>query len=547
MAGALAAGLWLVAPAQPGAQSLTSDLLAPVPGGFVAPQNLPLRRTSDAPSGNDRLLETSPIAPSRIGQTSIFNNAAASGAGFSNTGFDSVNRRRRLVKYYPGQRRPKPPPGPGSLPPPETPPPLTIPFDQRNNKPKVSASVAGQVPGQPPRKRLPIDTDPFGPTGVYVGSFLVKSAVEIYGGYSDNPARLIQPKGSAFYRIAPEVLAATNWSRHSVIVDLRGSFDGYDQTFPSAPLQSSPSPVNVDRIDFTGKIDGRIDVSRDTRINSQIRLSVGADNPGSPNNQAGLTRFPLFTTLGGTLGVEQDFNRLQVKLDALVDRVKYQDSELTSGISTSNADRDYIRYGGLGRVSYEVLPGLRPFTEIQGDTRVHDETPDRFGYLRNSNGGYVKVGTTFEFTRLITGEASIGYTARSYSDPRLNNLTGLLTAASLVWTATPLTTVRVFSTTSIDETTVPGVPGVLTRTYTAQVDHDFRRWLTAIGRFTYGTQEYQENPRSDKLYSLQGDLVYKLNREIQLKLQARRDILDSNIAGASTAATVVMLGVRLQR
>jgi hypothetical protein len=547
LACALAAGLWLaMAPLPVLGQALTSDFLTPVPGSFVAPQNLPLRPTPETPA-SERTLATSPIAPSRIGQPVTYGNAAAFGAGLSNTGFDSVNRRRKLVKYYPGQRRPKPPPGPGSLPPQDPAPPLTLPLDQRNNRPKISASVGGLVPGQPTRKRLRIDTDPFGPTGVYVGSFLVKSAVEIYGGYNDNPARLIPPKGSAFYRIAPEVLAASDWSRHSVIVDLRGSFDGYGQTFPSAPQQISPSPVNVDRIDFTGKIDGRIDVTRDTRINSQVRLRVGADNPGSPNIQAGLSKFPLFTTLGGTLGIEQDFNRLQVRLDALIDRTKYQDSQLTDGTSTSNNDRDYIRYGGLGRVGFEVLPGLKPFVELQGDTRVHDVTPDRFGYLRDSNGGYIKAGTTFEFTRLITGEVSIGYTARRYSDPRLNNLTGLLTAASLVWTATPLTTVRVFATTSIDETTVPGVSGVLTRNYTAQVDHDFRRWLTAIGRFTFGTQEYQDNPRNDKLYSLQGDLVLKLNREVQLKLQARRDILDSNIQGASTAATVVMLGVRLQR
>ncbi len=548
LACALTAGLWLALGALPAlGQTLTSDLLTPVPGGFVAPQNLPLRRTPDAANINDPLLETTATAPSRIGQLPTYGNAAASGAGLSNTGFDSVNRRRRMVKYYPGQRRPKPSPGPGSLPPVDPPPPLTIPFDQRNNKPKISASVAGLVPGQPPRKRLRLDDDPFGPTGVYVGSFLVKSAVELYGGYDNNPARLLQPKGSAFYTIAPEMLAASNWSRHSVIVDLRGSFTGYDQTFPSAPLQLSPSPVNVDRIDFTGKIDGRIDVSRDTRINSEVRLRIGADNPGSPNNVADLTKFPLFTTVGGTLGVEQDFNRLQVKLDGLIDRTKYQDSELTDGTTNTNNDRDYIQYGGLGRVGFEVLPGLRPFAEIQGDTRVHDVPVDRFGYLRDSDGGYIKAGTTLEFTRLITGEVSIGYAARSYTDPRLENLKGLLTAASLVWTATPLTTLKFFSTTSIDETTVPGVPGVLTRTYSAEVDHDFRRWLTAIGRFTYGTQDYQENIRYDKTYSLEGDLVFKMSREIQLKAQVRRDILDSNIAGASTASTVVMLGVRLQR
>jgi hypothetical protein len=255
----------------------------------------------------------------------------------------------------------------------------------------------------------------------------------------------------------------------------------------------------------------------------------------------------LFTTTGGTLGVEQDFNRLQIKLDGTVDRTAYQDSQLTDGTSTTNSDRNFNQYGGVGRASYEVLPGLRPFGEVAGDTRVHDTNVDRAGYQRDSSGGYLKAGTTFEFTRLITGEVSIGYGARTYTDPRLQNLKGLLTTASLTWTPTALTTAKFISNSSIDETTIPGVPGVLTRTYTFEVDHDFRRWLSAIGRFTYGTLEYQESSRLDNLYSISGDLIYRLNREVQIKGQVRHDMIQSNVSGGSTASTVVMLGVRLQR
>jgi hypothetical protein len=94
---------------------------------------------------------------------------------------------------------------------------------------------------------------------------------------------------------------------------------------------------------------------------------------------------------------------------------------------------------------------------------------------------------------------------------------------------------------------VGGVAGVLTRTYTGEVDHDFRRWLTAVGKFTWGTLDYQGSGRLDKLTSVSGDLVYKLNREFQIKATVRRDILDSNVSGGSSASTVVMLGVRLQR
>jgi hypothetical protein len=87
----------------------------------------------------------------------------------------------------------------------------------------------------------------------------------------------------------------------------------------------------------------------------------------------------------------------------------------------------------------------------------------------------VRAGSSFEFSRILTGELAIGWAARSYEDPRLQPLQGLLTSASLVWVATPLTTAKFFATTSIDETTVPGVSGVLTNSYTAEVDHDFRR------------------------------------------------------------------------
>ncbi len=37
---------------------------------------------------------------------------------------------------------------------------------------------------------------------------------------------------------------------------------------------------------------------------------------------------------------------------------------------------------------------------------------------RNSTGGYVKGGTSFEFSRLLTGEIAVGYAARDYVDSR---------------------------------------------------------------------------------------------------------------------------------
>jgi hypothetical protein len=542
------------------AQTLTPDLLRPVRDGFVLAQDSLLRRTNDKtgdgtldPAGDDGLRGKTAPAPSRIGRTPTYGLPAASGA--SDSGFDSLNRTRKKPKFYPGQVRPKPPPGPGS------PAPATsmgraisngrvrlaVPPSETANRTPIPPAMAGTVVGQPARKRLKVDDDPFGAVGDYAGSFLIKSAVELSGGYDTNPGRTAVARGSSLYVVAPEFLAVSDWERHALVADLRGSFTGYGNTFPPpADGTVSSAPTNVDRPDFTGHIDGRLDVTRDTRLTAQLRLRVATDNPGSPNIQAGLAKYPVYSTLGGTFGVDQTFNRLQLSAGATVDRTVYTDSKLTDGTTTTNDDRNFTQAGGVGRVSYDLLPGVKPFGEIEGDSRVHDVTFDRNGFQRDSSGGYAKGGTSFEFTRLLTGELSVGYAARDYVDPRLNRLQGLLTSASLTWSATPLTTAKFYSTTSIDETMLSGVSGVLTHVYTVEVDHDFRRWLTAIGKFTWGTLDYQGDSRHDKTYSIEGDLIYRMNRNLWVKGTLRHDILDSSISGSSTASTVVMLGVRLQ-
>jgi len=541
------------------AQTLTPDMLRPVRGGFVSLEDSPLRRIAPEragglpdPSGDPRRGSDRPAA-SRVGQVPTYGTPAATGAGTADVGYDSLNRKRKKPKYYPGQAKPKPPAGPGSQPPPPVAPVVSgrvriaPPPSEFAHKTPLPPAMAGTVAGQPVRKRLRLDDDPFGAVGDYAGSFLLKGAVELSAGYDTNPGRLAVPQGSPFILVAPEFLAVSDWERHAVVADLRGSFTTYGNNLtPNADGTPLSAPIDLDRPAFTGHVDGRLDVSRDTRLTAQGRLLVATDNPGSPNVQAGLARYPIYTTVGGTFGFDQNFNRLQVSAGAVVDRTDYQWSKLTDGTSTSNDDRNFTQYGGIGRVSYEVMPGLKPFGEMQGNSRYHDLYLDRNGYARNSNGGYLKAGTSFEFSRLLTGEIAVGWAQRNYVDPRLPNLQGLLTTASLVWTVTPLTMAKYFSDTQLVETTLPGVAGILVRTHTFEVDHDFRRWLTGIGKFSFGTLDYQGSPRKDQTYSVSGDLIYKMNRTIWLKGTLRRDWLESNVPGASSNSTVVMLGVRVQ-
>jgi len=76
-------------------------------------------RAGEAPpdvSAEERPRDPDEPAPSRVGRIPTYGVPAANGA--SELGYDSLNRKRKKPKFYPGQAKPKPPVGPGSAPPP---------------------------------------------------------------------------------------------------------------------------------------------------------------------------------------------------------------------------------------------------------------------------------------------------------------------------------------------------------------------------------------------------------------------------------------------
>ncbi|HXW24503.1 MAG TPA: outer membrane beta-barrel protein [Xanthobacteraceae bacterium] len=498
-----------------------------------------------------------------VGVIPRFGNPPGSGAG--KTGFNSTNvpLPRRLT---PGRTGPdgKPAAKPPPLPP--VPPPVTA--ARRTRPQQVAAAAPAAAPAAtlavpsgtgtpppaavvppsdavllpppvavPPRLRpLAPDDDPFGPVGIRAGTFVLRPAVEVMTGYDTNPARLtVGAQGSPQLTVAPELLVSSDWERHQLDIAMRGYYNYY------------PDVLLGDRPYLDAKADGRIDVTRDIRIDVEGRYLLSTDYPGSPNITADIAKLPIYTDVGATLGVGERFNRFDVSVKGTFDRFDWQDSLLTNGTMSSNADRDYNQYGAQLRGSYEVLPGLKPFAELDADTRVHDLPIDRTGADRDSDGLAAKIGTTFEFTRTLTGSISVGYLSRLYVDPNLPNIDAPLLDASLVWAASGLTTVKFAAKTTVDESVLPDVSGVLRHDNGIEISHALQRWLITTVKFGYGIDDYIGSLRQDHRYVASLGMTYKLNRELWLKGELRQEWLASNIPLSNYAATIALIGLRVQR
>ena len=405
---------------------------------------------------------------------------------------------------------------------------------QRENA--ATGIITGAIPSTAgPLKRTKEEEEPYGPVGVREGAFLLKPSIDISAGYDDNPLRLQNGRGSAFTTVKSELNAKSDWSRHELSVDLRGSFTHYTDI------------DHNDRPDGAAVVRGRIDVTKTTRIELMETAALTTQSAGTPDSVTGAKRPPNIYTLGSTVGVVQAFNRFELGLYGGYERNIYQNADLISGGVLDLSDSNYNTYSTRLRGSYEVTGGVRPFVEASVDTRVFDHTIDSFGTRRGSDGMKADVGIAFNRPEIITGEASIGYGRRTYDDPTLPNISGLMVNSSLIWKATALTKVTLNVTSAIGESTLTDASGVFTHEAKVIVDHAFRRWLIGSAFASYGVDEYRGIGRVDDRFTYGAALTYYLNRSLALRGELRQERLNSNVPDNNSMANIVMIGLRLQR
>jgi hypothetical protein len=398
--------------------------------------------------------------------------------------------------------------------------------------------IFGPEAGPPPlRLRRPtLEPDPYAQVGYRLGNVNLFPAVEQSAGYDTNPNRDSgQKKGSALLRTEGELRIQSDWSRHELTGLLRGAYSEY------------PSVKSADRPEGSGRLNLRLDATRDTRIDLETRYFLDTQRPGSPElNVATVRNRPLVASVGASAGVTQRFNRVSLGLRGNIDRTAYEDARLTDGTILDQSDRDRTQYEALLRAGYEIKPGWVPFLEGIADTRVYDRRIDDSGFRRSSDGVGARAGTTFEITPILTGEASAGYMTRDYEDVRLRELRGPIADGALIWAPTPLTTVRLRGTTEIGDTSLEESNGVLFSRATLEVQHDLRRNLSLIGSVTVSEADYRGIRLREEGFEGSVKLDYRLTRSIALRASFTHERLKSTEPGDDYTANVFLVGLRFQ-
>ena len=408
--------------------------------------------------------------------------------------------------------------------------------DALPNQPKADLNMAAL--GLPPitqaiRKKT-VEADSYAPDGLRIGTMNVQPFIGTAAGYNANAANTPKPKGSPLYQVEGGVTANSDWSNHAFNADLRGIYTDY------TGLKGANQP------EATAKIGGRIDVTKDTKIEIETRARLTSEQATNINLPVGTTQRPNNYSYGSSLGGSQRFGDAILSVKGSADRTSF-DPATAGGQIVSQADRDQNTYALRLRAGYEISPGITPFVDATTDTRQFDRAVDRNGFKRSSNGLNTRVGTSFEITRTLTGEVAAGYGSREFDDKRLKKLDGFVSEANLIWSISPLTAVRLKASSDLQDTTGLGATGVKANKIGVDVEHALLRNLKLGASAEYERDKTQGAFQFQNIYNFGLRAEYKLTKEITFRTGYTFQKASASFAGGNFSSNQVLFGLRLQR
>ena len=417
--------------------------------------------------------------------------------------------------------------------------PVQVPLPAVTLTSEVNPNVARDTPGLPPIvtpvRLLRTEADPYAPIGLRLGNINVLPFIGVSGGYDSNPLQSAgRVKGSAFIQGEGGLSAQSDWSRHSLNADIRGTYTEY------------PDASNANRPDVSARIGARYDVQRDTALDFETRARVSTETLSDINLPVGVQQRPATYSYGASSGITQQFGRASVNLRGSVDRNTYDNASLGSTV-VDQSDRNQTIYALRLRTGYELTPGITPFIDGIIDTRQYDNTLDRNGFRRSSDGLTGRIGSTFDITSTLTGEIAAGVTNRSFNDSRLRTLTSPVLEASLIWSISPLTAMRLRASSAVSDTVTAFSSGIYDRRIQVDVEHALFRNLTLGFAGEYSNQETQGINFTQDTYTAGVRADYKLSKEIVFRSSYTFQRLNSSAPGGGYSSNIVMFGIRLQR
>lgn len=377
------------------------------------------------------------------------------------------------------------------------------------------------------------DEDPDEQRGLRTPGLLWLPAVETSAGATNNVEGAANGSGGAVFSIAPELRLRSDWSRHAIDLDLRGSFTRY----PGRSIYDTPTA------DLRAAV--RLDLAEGMRLDLRSGYALTRESASSPDNPAGTIVPSDVTTWSGSIGFTRDAGFLFATLRGDVDMTEYSGGLTGAGPITSASARDTTRWVGAVRIGATPSPGLKPFVEAQAIDRTYADATA--AAERDATGWALKAGAEIDTGPILRGEVSAGWATERPRSSALGELSGFVADGRLVWSPTRVVEVTATAATTLEPTSLSGSPGLVARTAGLDVAYRLMRNITLQGGATVAARDYEAVSEGETAYGATAAVIWRAHPFAQVFLRGRYEHTFPSAPNPDYGVATVLAGLRLQR
>lgn len=376
--------------------------------------------------------------------------------------------------------------------------------------------------------------DPFEPTGIRLGSFILKPSLSQSIGYERTRTGSTSTSRT-FSQTGIRGSLTSDWSRHQLTIDA----DGVYQRNLSGTGETEPQ--------FRLNGDLRLDLSDDTIANITAGYAFERESTSDPNAIDGASAQSGLQTLSGGARVTRDFGLIRGTLGAELQRRTYGSVTLNNGTRLDLSDRNYNEGTVTARIGYELSPALIPYLEASAGRSFYDDKRDSLGYERSATTLGGRVGVEVDLGEKLRGDLGVGYEQASFDDSRLDAIRALTLDGSVFWSPQRGTDLRLGLQTQIEPSTAGGQSGYVSYAANAELTHELRDNLVARLSAAYTWRDLPSALGPDQnIYLVGTGLTWNVNRWLAMTGDVSYEL--TRQAGASdTGVTRAGIGLVLRR
>jgi hypothetical protein len=376
----------------------------------------------------------------------------------------------------------------------------------------VSADALAQFSPEDTERGVTVRNRPrpeYDPIGLRVGSFVVRPSLRLDTVFDDNVlASGRRQVSDVIIRTTPQVDVRSDWGRHGVtalaVVDDRRYLDNPDESYLNWRVTGG----------------GRYDISRFQHVDIRAgaaRFHQQRDDPDDFGSVRPIGIDERF--IGGGYFVRE--NRLALRLDALLNTLRYDDADVRNAagqvVQTSQAFRNRDLYLLTATASYEVAPLRRLLLVTRGNQRDYVDEPGTPGtFTRDSKGFELLGGVDADYDGIFSYRVLLGYLRQEYDAPNLPTVSAPTGEVALLWNPTTLTTLTFRAERRVEETIRNNASSYVRTIGTVRVDHELDRNILLDASLIYRLDEFEGISRDDKTVFLTVGASWLLNRNVRL-------------------------------